>query len=182
MRTLSLLLVCSFALMQTSCGQKSDRKSPPAKTEISMGDFEASINYGQPSKNGRLIFGTKEADALNPYGEPWRTGANEATEITLSKSDTIAGNTLDAGTYSIYTNPGENEWVIAFNSETDFWGRSLFGSPYKEEKDVFRINVTPKTSESVTEAFTISMKEVSETSVSVTMAWDQTSVAFDMIF
>jgi len=72
--------------------------------------------------------------------------------------------------------------VIAFNSETDFWGRSLFSSPYKEEKDVFRINVTPKTSESVTEAFTISMKEVSETSLSVTMAWDKTSVAFDMMF
>ncbi len=91
-------------------------------------------------------------------------------------------NTLDAGTYSIYTIPGENEWVIAFNSETDYWGRSLFGSPFKKEKDVFRINVTPKTSESVTETFTISMKEVSETSVIVTMAWDQTSVASEMMF
>tara|TARA_B100000902_G_C27140833_1_gene828566 strand:+ start:594 stop:764 length:171 start_codon:yes stop_codon:yes gene_type:complete len=56
--------------MQTSCGQKSDRKSPPAKAKISIGDFDVSINYGQPSKNGRLIFGTKQADALVPYGEP----------------------------------------------------------------------------------------------------------------
>jgi hypothetical protein len=182
MRTLSLLLVCSFALMHTSCGQKSDRTSPPATAEVLKGDFKASINYGQPSKNGRLIFGTNEDDALVPFGEPWRTGANEATEITISKAVSINGKTLDAGTYSIYTIPGESEWVIAFNSETDYWGRSLFGSAFKKEKDVFRINVTPKTSESVTETFTISMKEVSEASVIVTMAWDQTSVAFEMMF
>ena len=85
--------------MQNSCGQKSDRKSTPAKAEISMGIFEASINYRQPSKNGRLMLGTNEDDALVQYGEPWSLKAIETSEITLSKSVTKVGNTLDAGTY-----------------------------------------------------------------------------------
>ena len=76
-------------------------------SRTTIGDAYVKITYGQPYKRERdNIFGTKESGAVVPYGEIWRTGANEATEITLTKDVTFAGKKLAAGTYSLFTTPG----------------------------------------------------------------------------
>lgn len=82
-----------------------------------VGDAYVKVTYGQPYKRDRdNIFGTKESGAVVPYGEIWPTGANEATEITVTKDATIAGKKLPAGTYSLFTTPGAESWKFHFNS------------------------------------------------------------------
>ena len=74
---------------------------------ITLGDAYVRVVYSRPYKRGRNnIFGTKESGAIVPYGERWRTGANEATEITVTKDVLVAGQKLAAGTYSLSTTPG----------------------------------------------------------------------------
>ena len=95
----------------------SRRKSPLGMSRTTIGDAYVKITYGQPYKRERdNIFGTKESGAVVPYGEIWRTGANEATEITVTKDVMIAGKKLPAGTYSLFTTPGAESWKFHFNS------------------------------------------------------------------
>ncbi|GAK89641.1 hypothetical protein JCM19297_1469 [Nonlabens ulvanivorans] len=77
----------------------------------------ARVIYSRPAKRDRTIFGE-----LVKYGEVWRTGANEATEIDFFYDVTINGNLVKAGAYSIYTIPGEDEWTFILNSQTNQWG------------------------------------------------------------
>ena len=74
------------------------RLSPLEMVTMKYDDTYVKITYSRPHKRGRKIFGNPE---IVPYGEVWRTGANEATEMTVTKPITIAGKSLDAGTYSI---------------------------------------------------------------------------------
>jgi hypothetical protein len=96
--------------------------SPPGSAELTSGDLNVAISYSRPSVRGRLIFGTKEQGALQPYGVYWRLGANEATEITLNKDVTFNGNPLKAGTYKLYATPGAEEFEIIVNTELGNWG------------------------------------------------------------
>src|SRR5687767_7572924 len=96
--------------------------SPPGSAELANGDLSISITYSRPSVRGRLIFGTQEQGALQPYGVYWRLGANEATEITLSKDVTFNGNPLKAGKYKLYATPGGDEFEIIVNTELGNWG------------------------------------------------------------
>jgi hypothetical protein len=95
----------------------SRRPSPMGMARITLDDAYVRVVYSRPYKRNRdNIFGTKESGAVVPYGERWRTGANEATEITLTKDVTVAGKRLAAGTYSLFTTPGADGWKIHFNS------------------------------------------------------------------
>lgn len=92
----------------------------------------ARVIYSRPQKKGRDIFGD-----LVPYNEVWRTGANEATELTIYTPLMFGKTLLKPGSYTLYTIPNEDKWTIIINSETDVWG----AFSYKKEKDVARINV-----------------------------------------
>jgi len=95
----------------------SRRPSPMGMARITVGDAYVRVVGSRPYKRNRdNIFGTKESGALVPFGERWRTGANEATEITVTKDVTVAGRRLPAGTYSLFTTPGAESWKIHFNS------------------------------------------------------------------
>lgn len=131
----------SFAVMFgviTSCAQqtedKSKRASPPAKVEQTVSDADIVIDYSQPSVKGRDIYGD-----LVPYGEVWRTGANEATTFETDKDLEIQGKTLPAGKYALFTIPGEDEWTIIFNEEHEQWG----AYDYDASKDVLRVTAEP---------------------------------------
>ena len=101
----------------------SRRPSPMGMARINLGDAYVSVTYSRPYKRGRdNIFGTKESGALVPFGQVWRTGANEATQITLTRDFEVAGKKLAAGTYSLFTTPGPEEWTIHFNSALGLWG------------------------------------------------------------
>lgn len=167
-------------ISSTSCAQKQNRKSPQETVTAESGDLTVRVVYSRPFKNDRLIFGDEDTDALVPFGEKWRTGANEATEITINKDVDINGEQLVAGTYSVYTIPEKDRWIIAFNSRTDYWGKSLFGSPFKEKNDVLRIEVPAKTTSESIEQFTIHLKATDSNDIDVSMVWDTTEVSFTL--
>ncbi|OAD91606.1 asparagine synthetase B [Aequorivita soesokkakensis] len=99
-----------------------DKKSQPL----------ARVIYSRPQKKGRDIFG-----GVVPYGEVWRTGANEATELDIYVPLKLGSTILKPGTYTLYTIPDEDNWTIIINSDTNVWG----AFSYKKEKDVARITV-----------------------------------------
>jgi hypothetical protein len=103
----------------------SRRPSPLGWSRIALGDIYVSVIYGRPYKRGRNnIFGAK--DAIVPFGERWRTGANEATEITLTGNLLVGGKPLRAGTYSLFTTPGPETWTVHFNSKLGLDGLGVF--------------------------------------------------------
>src|SRR5690606_27838717 len=93
------------------------RPSPLAIVTARYKDSYLKITYSQPHKKGREIFGE-----LVPYGKVWRTGANEATEITISKAIQVNGTLLKAGTYTLFTIPNKAQWTIIINQGVGLWG------------------------------------------------------------
>ncbi len=120
----------SYTTMMLKDGIASPRKEMTG----TIGDAEVTVNYGSPSVKGRTLWGD-----LVPYGEIWRTGANEATTVTFSEDVMIEGNKLAAGTYGLFTIPGEDEWTVVFSEVTESWG----AGDYDEAKDALRVNVSP---------------------------------------
>ena len=105
----------------------SRRPSPLGWSRITLNDTYVSVVYGRPYKRGRNnIFGTKESGAIVPFGERWRTGANEATEITLTGNLLVGGKPLRAGTYSLSTTPSADMWTVHFNSRLGLDGLGTF--------------------------------------------------------
>lgn len=105
------------------------------------------IIYGRPQLKGREM--TTLANGQD--GNPWRTGANEAPEITFYKDLTFGGKNIKAGTYTMFTIPGESTWTIIISSATNVWG-SYF---YNQEEDVVRIEAEVSKTKEFVEAFSI---------------------------
>jgi hypothetical protein len=163
-----LLIVLSCLVGFGAFGQ-AQVPSPPALVVQKVGNTEVMIKYAQPAVKGRLVFGTKAQKALVPFGEVWRTGANESTTIEFSNDVTVQGKALAKGIYSLFTIPGENEWTIIFNKEAKMWGAYT----YKAEKDVLRVMAKPS-EHKMTERLTIAVSATGQ----VTLDWDKTSVSF----
>ncbi|MDX1644752.1 MAG: DUF2911 domain-containing protein [Thermoanaerobaculia bacterium] len=159
----------------------SRRPSPMGMARITLDDTYVRVVYSRPYERGRdNIFGTEESGALVPYGQIWRTGANEATEITLTGDLVVAGNELPAGTYSLFTTPGPEEWQIHFNSELGLSGTGIFADGEFTPVDIPATNVLTVTvpageSEEKVEQFTISFEEV-EGGAHMVLHWIDTEV------
>jgi hypothetical protein len=129
-RMTSLLLLgtwLSSTAVEAQDLHPSRRPSPAGIASTFVGDTYVKVVYSRPYKRGRdNIFGTEDSGALVPYGEIWRTGANEATEITLTGDLKIGDQKLPAGTYSIFTVPGPKEWSVHFNSALGLSGTGRF--------------------------------------------------------
>ncbi|RMA57031.1 DUF2911 domain-containing protein [Ulvibacter antarcticus] len=123
------------------------------------------VIYSRPQLKGRTLA------KLAPNGEVWRTGANEAAAITLYKDMNLGDSTIKAGTYSLATIPGDNEWTIIVNSALNTWG-SYF---YKEANDVARITVPITKDSKSLEAFSIAFDEGSN-GVDMYLGWDTVRV------
>jgi hypothetical protein len=147
--------------------------SPEAVEKISVNGLEIDVKYCQPSKKDRLIFGAEDTDALVPYGKKWRTGANEATEISFSEDVQIGDAILQAGRYSLYTIPGPTSWTVVFNSKLGYWGAKLNGDPFEEEFDVLRATAVVTPLDSPVEQFTLSLS-AADSVVNLAFSWDQT--------
>jgi hypothetical protein len=115
--------------------QEMPRVSPRAKIEQRVGVTDVTVEYHRPGVKGRKIWGE-----LVPYGEPWRTGANERTTVAFSTPVTIGGTRLDAGTYGLVTIPGEEKWTVALTKTAEAWGSFT----YSAEDDAVRVEVTPR--------------------------------------
>jgi hypothetical protein len=160
----SLVATSLLATLNSSAQQdKSQRPSPPAVLNYSNNGLNITIDYSQPSVKGRTI-----GKDIAPYGQVWRTGANEATTFEVNKDVTIEGQALPAGKYSIYSIPGEDEWTIIFNKTWKQWG-----TVYKQEEDALRVKVKPAKAETFSEKMTFSAK-----GDKVVLNWGDREVAF----
>lgn len=121
-------------------GDDSKRLSKNGKTEGVIDGVTVTVEYGRPNVKGRKIWG-----GLVPYDKIWRTGADEATTVSFSGEVTVAGEPLAAGTYSLFTIPGQEEWTVVFNKVAEQWG----SFNYDDAEDVLRVTATPTSTEMV---------------------------------
>ncbi len=147
------------------------RASPLDSVMFQIDGHEMKICYGRPSARDRHMIG----GSFVPYGQLWRTGANEPTIIHATAPVIIAGIEVPAGTYSLYTVPGEDQWQIIVNRAIDQWGHE--GS-YTDEVVAQEVGRAPapsiRTADHV-ESFTISA-ERSDSATHIVMAWETTRV------
>jgi len=144
--------------------------SPPATTSYNEGGLEITIDYSQPSKKGRLIFGEESEEALQPYGKYWRLGANAATEISFNKNVTFGGKAVDAGTYRMYAVPGPDTFELTLNSETDVF----FGAVEPDKDlDILTIEAPVEKPASTVETFTIEVNSADQGAV-IVFKWADT--------
>ena len=173
---MKLFTSVAFAfLMLLSFNAEAQKFSPLDKSPMDGASFPSDykesnklikITYGRPQLKGRDI---KE---LAPEGKVWRTGANEAAELTLYTDMMLGKKKVKAGTYTFYVIPGEKEWTAIINTDLNVWG-SYF---YKEENDVARLTVPVTEGEESLEAFSIAF-EKSEDGVHMHLGWGTTRVA-----
>jgi hypothetical protein len=126
----------------------------------------ARVVYSRPQKRGRKLFGD-----LVAYGQVWRLGANEATEIEFFRDVKIDNKTVKKGRYTLYAVVNEDNWVLILNKETDTWGAFR----YDASKDVLRTTVPVEKQESVTEAFSIAFQKASK-GADLIITWDDVLV------
>ncbi|MCB1198703.1 MAG: DUF2911 domain-containing protein [Deltaproteobacteria bacterium] len=140
-----------------------DISAYPAKGQ----DKIVKVIYSRPQAKGRSVFGK-----LVAYDKVWRTGANEATEVTFFTDVTIGGQKIAKGTYSLFTIPTEKSWTVILNKELNQWG----AFDYKKESDVIRTIVqTTKVNDTV-DAFTITFDDKGKNQVEMILAWENTSI------
>lgn len=135
--TLALSLVVTGSAAAER-GDDANRPSKNGKASATLDGVDVSLEFGRPNVNGRKVWG-----GIVPYGEVWRTGANEATTITFGADVKIEGQPLAAGTYGLFTKPGEGEWTIIFNKTAEQWG----SFNYSATEDALRVTVTPKSAD-----------------------------------
>lgn len=168
--SLFLLLLPSVAAAQEAVVIRS---SPVQIVTTRYKETYLKITYGRPQKKGRPVFGK-----LVPFDQIWRTGANEATEITVTTDILINQQPLKAGTYTLFTIPGNTNWIIIINSDVGMWG----SYNYNSKKDVLRFEVpATSTGAAVFESFTISIDSKND-KASISLAWDTTQVSFPVQF
>ena len=161
----AMCLVAAVAVAQEEEVKKP--LSPLTKAEATFGGKKLTVDYSAPSKRDRVIMG-----GLVPYGKVWRTGANAATTLTTETSIMLGNLAVPAGTYSLFTIPGEKEWTVIVNKQT---GQS--GTRYDETQDVGRVKVPVAATKAPVETFTIDLESSSAKAGALTMAWENTSIS-----
>jgi hypothetical protein len=144
------------------------RPSPNATVSQMVGVTKVTITYSRPGVKGREVWGK-----LVPYGEVWRTGANENTTISFSTPVKIDGKELPAGTYGLQTIPTANDWTVIFSKDANEWG----AFSYKKEDDALRIQAKPQPAE-FRERMAFDFDDVTDTSAKVVLHWEKLKVPF----
>lgn len=176
MKKLKLALIPIFAvlmLLSTNLEAQNFRgldKSPmdaasfPSSYKVS--DKLIKVVYSRPQLKGRSV------SKLAPNDKVWRTGANEAAEITLFVDMKLGDGVVKAGTYSLFTIPGDTHWTVILNSDSNVWGAYT----YNEANDVARIKVPVTEAKESLEAFSIAF-EKAEDGAHLHMGWGTLRVA-----
>ena len=150
--------------------------SPKATVSFEGENSTFEVVYSRPYKNGRLIFGSENDDALVPFDKYWRTGANSATTFETSSDIVFNGEKLKAGKYRLYTVPGENKWEVILNSEGDKYFAIMEPDT---SKDVLSTSLSSLVSTKEIEQFTIDFVKDS-TAVNLQLMWDKTMVSIPL--
>ena len=163
---LTMVFATTASAQEFSGLDKSPMDMASYPTSYRVSDKAVRITYSRPQLKGRSL------SDLCPAGKVWRTGANEAAEITFYKDVTFGGEAVKAGTYSLFTIPGADQWTVILNENLNQWGAYT----YDEGADVARVSVPATMDGTSLEAFSIAFKEV-EDGVHMVMGWDKTRVA-----
>lgn len=151
--------------------KKKERASPHEEVSATLAGKKITISYGRPYKKGRVIFG-----GLEPLGKVWRTGADEATTITLEGDAMIGPLHVVAGTYSLFTIPNEKEWTLVLNKTAKQWG----AFKYDQAMDYGRAPMKVTTVKDPVEQLTISIDKKGDHDATLKIAWDQTVATIDL--
>lgn len=164
-------LVLSATVGFAQMGGGKSRPSPAEKATCDLGAGKTiTTDYSSPRMKGRKIFG-----GLVPYGEVWRTGANEATTFVTTGEVEIGGKTVPAGSYTIFTVPNADKWTLIINKKTGEWG-----IPYKYQSDeLARVDMQVSTVPSPVEDFTISYQK-SGNGCTMQMEWETTRASVNV--
>ena len=162
--TLLILTFTTLALAQ--------KPSPPAQAQCKFSDGKTiTVDYSSPRMKGRKIYG-----GLVPYGEVWRTGANEATTFVTTANLTVGGKSVPAGNYTIFTIPNQGKWTLIINKKTGEWG-----IPYKYESDeLARVDMSVSQTSSPVENFTISFDQTGG-ACTLNIIWDDNKSATEFV-
>jgi hypothetical protein len=175
--TALLFVLATIASAQMGMGQdKSKRPSPPASAQCKFADGKTvKIDYSSPRMKGRKIFGPASEKALVPYGEIWRTGANEATTFVTDTNLTVGGSSVAAGNYTIFTVPNAGKWTLIVNKKTGEWG-----IPYKYEADeLARVDMQVSKTPAPVENFTIAF-DGKGSSCTMNLDWEKTRASVEI--
>ena len=175
MKRRTTIAIVVLALASVTCHAQEALKPRPSPLAVATARYKETyikITYSQPQKKGREIFGQ-----LVPFDKVWRTGANEATELTCTKDILINSILLKAGTYSLFTIPNPIKWTVIINSDVGLWG----SYNYNNKKDVFRIDIPVQTQEPAYETFTIQLDQRNDVA-DLLFIWDKTKVAIPIKF
>lgn len=163
---LALVFTTNAAAQKFSGLDKSPMDMATYPSSYKVSDKAVRVTYGRPQLKGRSV------SELAPAGEVWRTGANEAVEITFYKDTNVGGTDIKAGTYSLFTIPGDGEWTVILNSNLNQWG----AYSYDKKADVARVKATATVAGESLDAFSIAFNEV-DGGAHLVMAWGTTRVA-----
>ncbi|PWL24760.1 MAG: dihydrolipoamide dehydrogenase [Fluviicola sp. XM-24bin1] len=171
MKNVLFALSCT-AVMSASAQIETPQPSPAAEVKQTVGLTEVSVSYSRPSKKKREIFGN-----LVPYNEMWRTGANKNTMITTDRILIFDKDTLQPGTYAIFTKPSVGTWEVYFYTDTENWGTP---ENWDDSKVAATASAMTTTMNDVTETFTIGFDNLTSKGADLTFTWDKTkaSVSF----
>ena len=173
MRTYLLTLCLAVGTAGLFAQIQAPPASPTVKMETTIGLTDVALEYSRPGMKGREIFA---ADGLVPYGEIWRTGANQATKITFGKDVTVAGSAVPAGSYAILSRPGEDQWeVMFFDYSTSNW------TAYPEMDPAVTVTAEVEEADDEAETFTIDIANYTLDGADLIMKWGETMVALPIV-
>ena len=161
-KQIAIVCLSVFGLAVVACAQK---PSPAAQAQCKFSDGKTiTVDYSSPRMKGRKIFGD-----LVPYGQVWRTGANEATTFVTTANVNVGGKSVPAGSYTIFTVPNQGSWKLIINKKTGEWG-----IPYKYEADELgRVDMKVSQTPSAVENFTI----VFDQDCTLNVSWENTQAS-----
>ena len=158
------LLFCGVLLVAAQ-QDKSKRPSPPAQASWDLGGGKpVTIDYSSPRAKGRKIYGE-----LVPFGQVWRTGANESTTLVTPVDLTIGGTAVPAGSYTIFTVPNKDKWSLIISKKTGEWGTDYPG----QANDLARVDMKVSALPSPVENFTISFEKAGS-GANLNIDWETT--------
>ncbi|HXG82677.1 MAG TPA: DUF2911 domain-containing protein [Pyrinomonadaceae bacterium] len=144
------------------------RDSQRAEVIQTVGDARVALVYHRPNVKAREVWGK-----MVPYGEVWRTGANDNTTFETSRDLTINGQVLPAGKYGLHTIPNKDEWTIVFNKVNNEWGSFR----YDIKQDQLRVTVKPQTAE-FQETMSLGFENIKAATADVVVRWEKLRVPF----
>jgi hypothetical protein len=171
MRKLTTLSLCLLLTTAAVAQEAKKPLSPPATAEAKIGGKNITVNYSAPSKRNRVIMGE-----LVPYGQVWRTGANAATKLTTDADLMIGSLHVPAGTYSLFTIPGEKEWTLIVNKQ---YGMS--GTKYDQAQDLGRVKMTVKPVKDTVETFVIGLEPAGGPKANLSLTWENVAASVPVL-